>query len=266
MLLSLSGFLFEDNYHTTSLSMESFLTLARNAGYSGVELRETQVNLRTSSQDRKDILRLINDAGLVVTCLTARGLPAAGAERDTFFQQYLDLCRDLECALLKISSDPDWLRWAAQKAEECQVVLATNNHIGGMLETVDGTRKYFSEIGHRNFGLLYDSLHLMVSDQDYLGCIEEFRNMTQNILIHSVRPVKPGEKPAIEKNGQGWIHALTDEPGVQDWREIFRRFKQRGYDGLITVIENGWPTDRRKYVAGYYAEAIKRLWNEVEKI
>ncbi len=264
MLLSLSGFLFEDNYRTTSLSLEDFLKLARQTGYSGVELRETQVNLNTSSKDRIGLLKLVQDSGLVVTCLTARGLPAGGTERDNFFLQYLDLCRDLDCGLLKISSDFDWLRWAAQKAEGYGIVLATNNHIGGMLETVEGTRKYFSEIGYRNFGLLYDSLHLMVSEQDYLECIEEFLNLTQNILIHSVRSAQPGEKPAIEKNGRGWIPALMDEPGAQDWQGIFRRFKKAGYDGLITVIESGWPVDRREAVAKHCATVIQRLWKEID--
>jgi sugar phosphate isomerase/epimerase len=263
MILSLSGFLFEDDYRTTSLPMDDFLKLARDAGYAGVELRETQVSLKTSPQDRKILLQQIHDAGLLVTCLTARGLPAAGTERDDFFLQYLDLCRDLGCGLLKISSDVDWLRGAAQKAESYGVVLATNNHIGGRLETVEGTRKYFSDIRHRNFGLLYDPLHLMVSDQDYLECIDEFQNLTRNILVHSVRPVKPGEKTMIEKNNRQWIPALMDEPGVQDWRTILRRFKHAGYDGLITVIESGWPTDRREMVARHCADVIHRLWKEI---
>jgi len=52
MKLSLSGFLFEDDYATQSLSFADFAALARDAGYSGVELRNTQVNQDASLTSR----------------------------------------------------------------------------------------------------------------------------------------------------------------------------------------------------------------------
>ena len=216
MQLSLSGFLFEDNYTSQSAPFSGFCEVATSAGYDGVELRRTQVNPKTPTRERQALRRIVRDAGLSVTCLTARRLPTTGAERDDFFRRYLDLCRDMECRLLKIGGDTAWVREAAAKAAEYNVTLASNNHVGGMLETVTGTRQYFAEIAHPNFGLLYDALHLYVSGEDYLGCIPEFFDVTRNILVHSVRPVQSGEKASLKKDGKLWVIALPDEPGVQD--------------------------------------------------
>jgi len=260
MRLSLSGFLFEDNYTSQSLNFLEFCQLARSAGYDGVELRRTQINPRAPKAQRWKMLEVVKENGLRVTCLTARGLPAAGTERNDFCLNYLELCRDMECDLLKIGSDTGWLLWAAELAEKYDVVLATNNHVGGPLETVEGTRTYLAEIAHSNFGLLYDSLHLTLTGQDYISCIPEFFSVTRNILIHSIRPAKPEEKPDIERDGKNWVKALPDEFGVQDWAAIFRSYKKLVYDGLITVIESDWPIERREYVARHCAKVIRDMW------
>ena len=263
MRLSLSGFLFEDRYASQSVTFAEFCGIAQSSGYDGVELRGTQVSPESPPHERREVLRVAQAHGLPVTCLTARGLPASGPERDDFFRRYLDLCRDLECGLLKIGGDTAWLRDAAEKAKSHGVTLATNNHAGGVLETVEGTRRYLQEIGHPDFGLLYDALHLSVTGEDYLRCIPEFAGVTRNILIHSSREAKDGEKVALEKNGRRWTSpCLPDEPGVQDWPAVFGTFRRLGYDGLITVIESGWPQEQRPDVAKQCAEVVRRLWRE----
>ena len=260
MQLSLSGFLFEDDYTEQSVSFTEFCAIARDAGYDGVELRRTQVNPETPGSRRAELLATADEAGLRITCLTARGLPSAGEDRERFFADYLDLCRDLRCPLLKIGGEPDWLREAAGRAERFGVTLATNNHVGGAAETVEGTRGLFAEVRHANFGLLYDSLHLYVAGEDYVGCIEEFLPVTHNILVHSVRPARAGEAAAIERGDCRWVAALPDEPGVQDWAAVLARFRTLGYGGWVTVIESGWPRDRRERVARRTAEVMRSLW------
>jgi sugar phosphate isomerase/epimerase len=260
MQLALSGFLFEDDYSSQSLSFVDFCALAKSAGYQGVELRDTQVSLKTPKVERAALLAQVRDNGLFVSCLTARGIPAQEPEREEVFLRVLELCQDMDCHLLKIGGDTAWLREAAEKAQDYQVTLATNNHGGTGLETVAGTKQYFAAIGHPKFALLYDSLHLMANGEDYLSCIPEFYPFTRNILLHSIRPARPGELPLVEKQGKSWAIALPDEPGVQDWPAIFKAFKVLGYDGLITVIENGWPREQRERVARHCAEFIRKCW------
>ena len=261
MQLSLSGFLFEDGYASQSISLAEFCEVARSAGYAGVELRRTQVRPDMHPRERAAVIRVVKGTGLSVTCLTARGLPNEGVARDEFFVRYLDLCGEMDCRLLKIGGDTAWLRDACATAEDHGVVLASNNHVGGPLETVAGTKRYLREISHRNMRLLYDPLHLNVSGEDYLGCIAELACVTGNILVHSLRPPGPGERPEWEHRGKGWVRALPDEPGVQNWRGICAAFKAAGYDGLVTVIENGWPPERRVAVATRCAEAMQRFWD-----
>ncbi len=260
MKLSLSGFLFEDHYTSQSVDFATFCSIAQSYGYRGVELRRTQVNPDTPVCERKQLLQIAEDHGLEVTCLTARRMPQSGQERDIFFQRYLDLCRDMECLLMKIASDPAWCHEAATKAEAYGVTLASNNHVGGQLETVRGTRDFFNSVEHPNYGLLYDCLHLSVSGEDYLGCIPEFAGLTKNILIHSVRPARRSEEPSMRAHGKSWVTALPDEEGVQDWKSVVAEFQRQGYDGLITVIESGWPTDLRETIACQCASTERELW------
>ena len=261
MRLSLSGFLFEDDYSTQSVGFAEFCEIARCAGYEGVELRRTQIQPDTPKAACKELLAIVRDAGLGVTCLTARGIPSSGDERDRFFHRYLDLCGDLQCDLLKIGGDKQWLRQAATIAQEQNVTLAQNNHVGGPLETVAGTRQHFQQINHSNVMLLYDSMHMNVAGEDYVRCIEELVRITRNILVHSVRPATSTEQASIEREGKRWATAMPNEPGVQNWPAIMNQYKRLGYDGLITVIESGWPQQKRRDVAIYCGQVIRRLWN-----
>ena len=167
MNLSLSGFLFESGNESERQPFPAFCELAASAGYHGVELRQrTQVNPQTSKADRREMMGIVREHGLAVTCLTARNMPRSGSARDEFFGSYLELCMDMECGLMKIGSDAEWARQAAAKAADAGIVLATNNHIGGPCETVSGTRSYLEAVNHPNWGLLYDCMHLRSTGQD----------------------------------------------------------------------------------------------------
>ncbi|MDE0217787.1 MAG: TIM barrel protein [Spirochaetaceae bacterium] len=261
MLLALSGFLFEDRYRTQSVSFARFCRIARSAGYGGVELRRTQIAPDAPPDRRRELADIVRGEGLTVTCLTARGLPAGGDERDAFLDRYLELCADLDCRLLKISSDPAWLPVAAERAQAHGVMLAGNNHVGSALQTVAGTRRLLSQVAHRNYGLLYDSAHLYIAGEDYLGCIPSLLPHMRNVLMHSFRQAAGDEPPFLVHDGQGWINALPDARGVQDWPAILSACRRHGYDGLITVIESGWSAGRREDVARRNADSIHRWWD-----
>lgn len=259
MLLSLSGFLFERDYRRQTVAMGRFCRIARAAGYDGVELRRTQVNPQMPAGERREVRRIVDGEGLAVTCLTARGLPPPGPPRDHFFQAYLELCRELDCPLMKIGADPRWLHDAAERAAPFGVTLAANNHVGGPLETVAGTRQFLAAVNHPNFGLLYDALHLRSTGQDYLGCIASLLPVVRNVLVHSVRPALT-DPSSPSDGGPHVVPALPDEPGVQDWPAILRAFRAGGYDGPVTVIESGWPDGRCASVARHCAELLRCWW------
>ncbi len=249
MLYSLSGFLFEDGYTSQSISVREFCQTARTLGYQGVELRRTQVTTDTPQQERKAMMEILQDSGLTVTCLTARGIPPGGGDREAFFMRCLDLCADLGCALLKIGGDVPWLQGAAGVAHGRGVVLATNNHVGSDLESVEGSRRYFRDIDHRNMGLLFDCHHLFAAGEDYVSAATEFLPFIRNVLVQTTR-CGPG--------GDG-SHCLPDDAGAQDWPAVMDALMKGGYDGLITVIENGWPPEQRVEIARHNIEYLREL-------
>ena len=255
MTYSLSGFLFEDTYSAQLLSFDEFCRLARRLGYDGVELRRTQVSPETSTAERKQLLSTVKANRLSVTCLTTRGMPSSGDERDEFFLSYLDICKDLECGLLKTGGEHRWMCWAAERAEPFGVTVAKNNHVGTDIETVRGTREFLSACPSANVMLLYDPMHLFHGGEDYLGAIGEFYQRIANVLVHSKR-----------KNDEiGGTATYTTEPcmpddqAAQDWPAIFRELESVGYNGLVTVIENGWPEDEREGIARYNIEYLRSL-------
>lgn len=261
MQLCLSGYLFEDNYASLSLDFPAFCGVAKASGYDGVELRQTQVNVETPYKERARLLNVVRDHGLFVSGLTARGLPGDEPGRTDGFRRYLALCSALDCRLLKIGSpDLAWLRAAAEAAQDREVVLATNNHIGGPLETVAGTRAALAGVGHANYGLLYDAFHLAAKGEDYLGCIPDFAGQTKNILLHPGRPARVDEYAAVVIGDPGWVRARPDEAGAQDWPAVFRAFCGQGYDGLITFFDNGAPAADREALARHAARLVRAWW------
>ncbi len=260
MRLSLSGFLFEDDYRTQSLSFADFAALARRAGYSGVELRGTQVSLETSVDVVARYRAILDDHGLCVTCMTPRGLPMEFEERDEMFLRYLDLAERMNCQLLKVSGESGWLRKAACKAAARGIVLATNVHVNSPAETVAGAKTLLEAVDHSNFGLLYDPMHLAIAGEDYLGAIETLYPHIRGVLVQCVRPALDGEEPVIAHRSKGYVKTLIDDEPVQDWPAVSGRLKRLGYDGWITVIENAWPQEQREEVAIKTADYLRELW------
>ena len=262
MQLSLSGFLFEDNYNSQSLDFADFATLAHSDGYAGLELRKTQVNLETPADVVKKYRSIADDNGLCITCMTPRGMPESATERDEFFDRYLDLAERMGCKMLKMTGQPAWFGAAAQQAANRGIFLAINTHTNSPTETVAGTKSLLDEVNHPNFGLLYDPMHLCIAGEDYLGAIDKFYPHIRNILVQCLKPADEGQKPAISFGGKDYVKTRIDDNPVQDWSTIFERFKSLGYDGWVTLIENSWPADQRKDIASRTAQHIRRLWEQ----
>jgi sugar phosphate isomerase/epimerase len=255
MTYSLSGFLFEQAYNAQSITFEEFCRLAVKLGYSGIELRRTQIDPGTSRVQRKEMLDAVQAKGLSVTCLTTRKIPGSGVERDDFLLNYLELCTDMECKLLKTGGEPDWMRWAADKAKPLGISLAQNNHVGSVTETVKGTQEFLTAGDRSNIRLLYDPMHLFWGGEDYIGAISKFARHIANVLVHSIRPPLKADGAAQNE----MTSCMPDDPGAQDWRGIYRELKAIRYTGLVTIIENGWPPTERERVAKRNIDFLRSL-------
>jgi sugar phosphate isomerase/epimerase len=265
MRFALSGFLFEDKYDAQSVTFTEFCSLAKDAGYDSVDLRKTQLSPDSGAAERRGVRGILDDFGLDVAMLTARGLADSGPERDDLFRRYLDLCAEYQCPLLKVVSDPDWMREAVDRADEAGVTLAANNHINSPLDTVERTRAYFASVGQESLGLLYDAQHLHVAGSDYIAAIREFFPRIRAVLSHSVRSSPhPGapQKPRFTYADAPWYLA-PPEAGGQDWQSIFVKLKGAGYNELFIVFENGWPERDREQIARSRIRFFRELWEEI---
>lgn len=261
MRFSLSGFLFEERYTTQSLRLEEFCSVAAGLGYDGVELRKTQVSPEATRDQRARVRSVVAASGLAVTCLTARGIPASEPERDRALEEYVRLCADLECPLLKVSGEPAWVRAAAEIAAEYGVCLAVNNHVGTQLETVNGTVRYLRETEHRNVGLLFDPFHLYAKGEDCVAAVRRLAPHIRNVLVHSIRPPRSEaeRRRSIQVAGRDCLRCMPFDEGAQDWPGVFAALRRVGYDGLVTVIENGWPAVCREEVARENLRYLRKL-------
>ena len=263
MKLSLSGFLFEDNYQQQSVTFREFAELANTLGYSGMELRRTQINLETPRAVIDEYKAILDDNGLPVTCLTPRGMPNDEPERTDFFKRYLDLASGLNCPLLKVSGSADWLRKACDLANPMGIIIGTNNHINSPTETLSETDRLLSDVDRENYCLLFDPLHLSLKAQNCPEAVDRFFPKIANVLVQCLRKVKPEENASLNRPDHAYVKTRIDQDPIQNWPGILAGLKKRGYNGWITVIENDWPRDQRKEVAKVTASYLKELWEKV---
>ena len=259
MLLSLSGFLFEDDYRTQSISPEQFVETAAAAGYRGVELRATQVSPELGPAVTRRWQRLCEQAGLKVSCLVPRFPPTRDAARDQWLDDYLSVAADLQCGLLKLSGELSWMRRAAGMAQSRGMELAVNTHRRTPTATVEGTLRYVRAVDRSNYGVLYDPMHLMLEGEDYLRAIERLHPYLRGVLVQCARRAsgtRQGNESTVQKLRIG-------EPGGQDWPLILQSLRQRGYRRWVTVVENGWPSPSRARIAVETAKRLRLWWDDV---
>ncbi len=239
MKLALSGRIFEESYQKNDLSLRTFAGIAARLGYRGVELRTTQVTPETPAAVLREHKRLLDDHGLTVVCLEARGYPVLDDE--TVLRQALDMTAALGGRLIKMGGEPGRTARCAEIAAGYGIALALNNHIGteekpGWTETLERTADYLRRVNHPNFGILYDPAHLFISGSDYgPTALARLKGQIRNVLFQSV--VETDEPAAeIDFHGRFFRTAPAGTPGGPDWTAVLRGLKTIGYDGWITVV------------------------------
>jgi len=267
MKLSLSGRLFEVDYTYCELSIEEFVTLAKNIGYHGVELRKTQVSLETPAQEVAKISQIVERAGLEVTCITTRGISLKDRESFELFQRYVSLAEALGCKLIKTGGDIPWVQRAADYAAEHGIVLAGNNHISTPLEMVSSTLKYLQAIDRDNYRLIYDPANLFVAQEDYGP--ETICKLADYICYVTVQcpkrvSLEQGDH-LFQYKGFTYRQGLPGEEGVPDFASVFHGLYQIGYNGWVSVIEPRSKAIDSWNLAKLFYERLNRMMIEGQR-
>ena len=232
MKLSLSGRLFEVEYRYCELSIEDFVSLAKDIGYQGVELRRTQVSPDTPRDEVERIRRTIKEAELEVTCITLRGTSLEDEGTWELFERYVELTGILGCRLMKVRGEPKMLRRAAEYAQRHGITLAGNIHIRTPLETVSSALKFLEEVGHENYKLIYDPAHLFMAGEEYgPEAISELGGHICYVTVQCPKRASP------EQGGFAYEHGLPREEETPDLVSVFRGLRKIGYRGWISVVE-----------------------------
>ncbi len=239
MKLSLSGRMFEVDYRACELSMADFVATAKDIGYQGVELRKTQVSLDTPAQEVTRIARIIEKAGLEVTCVTTRGGSLEDRGKFELFKKYVRLTEALGCKLIKTGGDVPWVQRAADYAAEHGITTAGNTHIKTPFETVSSALERLRAIGRANYRLIYDPANLFMAQEDHGA--EPVAKLADSICYVTVQcpqrvPLKQ-EEGLFEYKGFAYKQGLPGEMGTPDFASMFRGLDQIGYDGWVSVVE-----------------------------
>lgn len=110
-------------------------------------------------------------------------------------------------------------RKVAEYAAEAGVTLAIeylNRFECYFLNTMDGAVDYVRRVGHSNVGVLYDTFHANIEEEDPVGCIGQ--NIARIKHVH------------ISENNRG-----IPGKGHIDWAGTFKALHSGGYDGWLTI-------------------------------
>lgn len=110
-------------------------------------------------------------------------------------------------------------RHAADRAAQSDLVLALeplNRFECYVLNTMADTRDYVRRVDRPNFGVLYDTFHANIEEQDPIGCIA----LSGDVIKHV----------HISENDRG-----TPGMGHIDFEATMKMLRTTGYDGWLTI-------------------------------
>ncbi len=262
--LALSGRLFEKDYKE-NIPIKEFAEVAAKIGYRGVELRKTQVSLKTPYKKVKEYSGIIRDYGLEVVCMTPRGYPVLDDE--DLFIQYLELAKEFNCQIIKMGDkggEPEKTRKCAEIAQKYGIRIGLNNHIGtedkpGPTETIERTADYLGKVNHPNFGILYDASHLFISGSEYgPEAINKIKDKIFYVLVQY--PVETDEREGkLKFHNRYFRDGIFGEANGPDFGQVFKGLKQINYKGYIGVIAPMLKDKDSKKIAKFYYQKIKEM-------
>jgi D-psicose/D-tagatose/L-ribulose 3-epimerase len=110
-------------------------------------------------------------------------------------------------------------RQAVEAASDAGLILALeplNRFECYFLNTMADTKAYVEQVGHPNFGALYDTFHANIEETDPVGVIA----LTADVIRHV----------HISENDRG-----VPGKGHVPWRATFAALRAAGYDGWLTI-------------------------------
>jgi len=233
---ALSGRVFEVSYREIALPIDRFFRVARELGFSAVELRSTQVNPESPPEVIDSVRRLSDETNLAVEMITMRRGKLDAPADFGLFLSYLELAKSLRARQIKLGgSDYSLLCRAAEVAGAVGIRVGSNNHVGSMLETREGTLEYLRRIDHPDFRLHLDPMHLWAMREEI---DDEFLDAVMGRISYVIIQdgVEDNTDAAAEIGRREFRATGPDEEGEVGHPALIARLLARGYRGPFGLV------------------------------
>lgn len=225
------------------------IELVRSLGYVGIELvsgpRSSLDALAVSAAERREIRRLLDEAGLALPSIAGHGNlleadPEKRAAHVTQVQANIDLAADLTgaegtpCMVCMGYGKPDQYEAVCEQiaqnfvelaayGEKRGVVVALEPHVGQAFDLPEKVQWLMERVGSPWFRLNFDNSHFEVMGRD----IEEYVPLLAPYSVHTHVKDQRGISPDYQ--------FLVPGEGTFDYPRYIAAMDKAGYDGYLTV-------------------------------
>ena len=229
-----------------NVPFRDLVQLAVELGYGSVCMRASAGGVETSKDELIAMRREVEDAGLVVSMVTADyDVPlnndnGPNSLRD--IEPSLDVAETLGCDLIRIcmktEDDINRVREACDIAASRNIRLAHQCHTTTLFEQVDRSLEIIDQVGRANFGLIYEPANLMLCSEDYgVETLRRFKPYLMNVYVqnHQLDENGPVELETWCLGNRRFHHIPIWEEGGVRFNDVMAGLDDIGYDGFFTV-------------------------------
>ncbi len=231
------------------MGLDDMASLAKDAGYSALCMRASQVGVQHPLADAKAAREIASQHGLPFSMVTGDIDTPANNDRAQMalrnITPFLDLAAALGSDLIRIGMKADtdiaWAQRSADEAADRGIRLAHQSHTCTLFETVEKSVQVLRQVDRENFGIIYEPANLLVCGQEYgESVLREFEPWLMNVYLQNMKPWERGGQ-TIET----WINGPVPfdlvpfgEPDGIDFAPIMEVLGKMGYGGYVTVHQN----------------------------
>lgn len=247
MKLSLSVRIAEASCKTKlNVPLRDLVQLAVDNGYRAICMRASAGGVQTPRDELETMRRLIDDAGLTVSMVTADfDVPLNNERGPNSLRDIgpsLDVAETFDCDLIRVcmktEDDIRHAQRAADEAAERNIRLAHQCHTTTLFEQVEPSLEVLKRINRPNFGLIYEPANLMLCGEDYgIETLKTFQPYLMNVYVqnHVLDPDGPVELETWCLGPRRFRHIPLWESGGVNFEKVMEALRAIGYDGYVTV-------------------------------
>lgn len=272
-------------------SLEDAIRKTAELGYDGIEImcRAPHFTDDMPLSEVEKYKKLLDENHLpVVNLATYAGAFSTLSDTECSQQldklkHYLQAAEILDCPMLRIwSGGPSiylaqdyhlqkssyWFQQAADIAAMANKKIVMEIHNGALIETVEAARKFVDGINKPNVGLILDPGNMYITGTDFgEKSVEILFDKIFHVHVKEEMRVKDDKLPHTfhNKTKQGdeiFQYRLSGE-GAVGHRPVFRKLKQLGYQGYLSVECHGMDNDYQ--TAQHEIEFLRLQINKLKK-